>query len=218
MPCGLFGRGRRAGIVCVRLPRPGYPPTHNSRPTTHMHHNPRYLRHEASERQAARISSQARGGSTAHAPPTHNPWPTAHVPPLGAMAGRRMSDAAAGSSILSRVETFLSSISRSLSGRKRSQPEAPAPEAAPAAPEEAPAPTSPRIVGSPGSAFERVTEDWVAARAAAARISASDATDAVHAAKRQRALSISSAQEQLQQAELQAREMRRKVPSPVSQS
>ena len=24
MPCGLFGRGRRAGIVCVRLPRPGY--------------------------------------------------------------------------------------------------------------------------------------------------------------------------------------------------
>ena len=29
------------------------PPTHNPRPTTHMHHNPLYLRHEASERQAA---------------------------------------------------------------------------------------------------------------------------------------------------------------------
>ena len=30
-----------------------FPPPHNPRPTTHMHHNPRYLRHEASERQAA---------------------------------------------------------------------------------------------------------------------------------------------------------------------
>ena len=59
-----------------------YPPTHNPRPTTHMHHNPLYLRHEASERQAAstqQLTRQLTAGRmrTAHAA---SPWVAAHAP------------------------------------------------------------------------------------------------------------------------------------------
>lgn len=121
--------------------------------------------------------------------------------------------------VRTRVETLLTSISRQFTGRKRERPAQPADAAAPepasevVAPEGPPPPPARTSIGSPGSAFEPVTEDWVAARAAAAHSSESeDAAEAVHAAKRQRAISMNSAQERLQQAELQAREMRRKVP------
>ena len=62
-----------------------YPPPHNPPPTTHMHHNPRYLRHEASERQAAstqQLTRQLTAGRmrTAHAA---SPWVAAHAPTPG---------------------------------------------------------------------------------------------------------------------------------------
>ena len=50
------------------------PLTHNPRPTTHMHHNPRYLRHEASERQAASTQQlTAHSAADAHGSATSPP-------------------------------------------------------------------------------------------------------------------------------------------------
>ena len=112
-----------------------------------------------------------------------------------------------------------------LTGRKRERPSSQDTIAATAAsipapiivPEQLSTPAA-AALGSPGSAFDRVTEDWAAARAAAQSSGGAidDAIDDAHFAKRHRAM-MSSAQERLQQAELEAREMRRKVPpSPLT--
>ena len=77
----FLGGGEVHARCCELLPK-DYTPTHNPRPTTHMHHNPRYLRHEASERQAAstqQLTRQLTAGRmrTAHAA---SPWVAAHAP------------------------------------------------------------------------------------------------------------------------------------------
>ncbi len=52
--------------VCA-LPRPGYPPTHNPRPTAHTQHNPSTVRQAASERPAPPCVSETLFG------PRHSP-------------------------------------------------------------------------------------------------------------------------------------------------
>ena len=115
---------------------------------------------------------------------------------------------------LARVESAFAK----LTGRKRERPAqdtATVPVSSPVpVPEEHLRTPAAAALGSPGSAFDRVTVDWAAARAVEAQSSggaSDDAADDAHLAKRHRAM-VSSAQERLQQAELEAREMRRKVP------
>ena len=103
-------------------------------------------------------------------------------------------------STLARVESAFAA----LTGRKRERPSqesleatsTAAPIPAPIAVPEEPLPTPPAAaaLGSPGSAFVRVTEDWSAARAAAAQSSVRSASDDAaydaHFAKRRRAMRL----------------------------